>query len=300
MLHLHLVARVRIARGNALFSEVLALLTAVTNALGSVLAAKGMKNASSSVAAFYSVLTQTVVLTAILMTRFPLLNWFAVAYFALGGVLALGLGRLLYFAAMRSVGVTRTSAIIGSSPVLTTCLSIILLTEAPLVSALFGATLVAVGILLISGARGFRLEKALIVGLFSALSYSMSNIVSKMGLMIQADSVLSAQAGTLAGLLFILSYIIVTQQHGSLKIDRPSFAYFVATGLVSSLGWIALMKALETGVPSVVTTIVYSYPLFSLFFTRSFLRDEKLSMRVVAGSVLVVVGVVVVTLLKSV
>ena len=274
------------------------MLTAVTNALGSVLAAKGMKSTSSSVAAFYSVLTQAVVLTAILMTRLPLLNWLAVAYFALGGALALGLGRLLNFVAMRSIGVARTSAIIGSNPVLTTLLSIILLAEVPLISTMFGATLVAIGILLISGAEGFRLEKALIVGLFSALSYSLSNIVSKMGLMIEADPILSAQAGALAGLLFILSYIIVTQQHRSLKIDRPSLAYFAATGLVSSLGWIALMKALEIGVVSVVTTIVYSYPLFTLFFSRSFLRDEKLSMRIVAGSVLVVVGVAVVTLLK--
>jgi len=281
-----------------LFSEALALVTAVTSALGSVLAAKGMKSASSSVAAFYSVLTQAVVLTAILMTRLPLFNWLAVAYFALGGVLALGLGRLLNFAAMRSIGVARTSAIIGSNPVLTTLLSIILLAEVPLISTMSGATLVAIGILLISGAEGFRLEKALIVGLFSALSYSMSNIVSKMGLMIEADPVLSAQAGALAGLLFILFYIIVTQQHRSLKIDRPSLAYFAATGLVSSLGWVALMKALEIGVVSVVTTIVYSYPLFILFFSRSFLRDEKLSMRIVAGSVLVVVGVAVVTLFK--
>lgn len=274
------------------------MVTAVTSALGSVLAARGMKSTSSSVAAFYSVLTQAAVLTAILMTRLPLLNWLAVAYFALGGVLALGLGRLLNFVAMRSIGVARTSAIIGSNPVLTTLLSIILLAEVPLISTMFGATLVAIGILLISGAEGFRLEKALIVGLFSALSYSLSNIVSKMGLMIEADPILSAQAGALAGLLFILSYIIVTQQHRSLKIDRPSLAYFAATGLVSSLGWIALMKALEIGVVSVVTTIVYSYPLFTLFFSRSFLRDEKLSMRIVAGSVLVVVGVAVVTLLK--
>ena len=274
------------------------MVTAVTSALGSVLAARGMKSTSSSVAAFYSVLTQAVVLTAILMTRLPLLNWLAVAYFALGGALALGLGRLLNFVAMRSIGVARTSAIIGSNPVLTTLLSIILLAEVPLISTMFGATLVAIGILLISGAEGFRLEKALIVGLFSALSYSLSNIVSKMGLMIEADPILSAQAGALVGLLFILSYIIVTQQHRSLKIDRPSLAYFAATGLVSSLGWIALMKALEIGVVSVVTTIVYSYPLFTLFFSRSFLRDEKLSMRIVAGSVLVVVGVAVVTLLK--
>jgi drug/metabolite transporter (DMT)-like permease len=284
-----------------LLSEALALVTSITNALGIVLVAKGMKRVSSpSVAAFYSVLVQAATLTAISVTRLSMLNWLALTYFAVGGVLSLGLARLLYFVATRSIGVARASAIIGSNPVLTAILSIVLLAEVPLISLFIGATSVAIGVLLISGAKNFRLEKAFIIGLFSALSYSMSYIVSKMGLMIEADPVLSAEVGTLAGLLFIYSYIVVTREHGSLRIDRFSLSCFAATGFVSTLGWVSLMKAFEIGVVSVVTTIVYSYPLFTLFLSRSFLRDEKLSMRTVAGSVLVVVGVAVVALLRLV
>jgi drug/metabolite transporter (DMT)-like permease len=286
-------------RRSGLLSEALALVTSVTNALGVVLAAKGMKRFSSpSVAAFYSVLVQAAILTAISVTRLSILNWLALTYFAIGGVLSLGLARLLYFVATRSIGVARASAIVGSNPVLTAFLSIMILAEVPSISLFAGATLVVVGVFLISGAKNFRLEKAFIVGLFSSLSYSMSYIVSKMGLMIEADPVLSAEAGTLAGLLFTFSYIILTREHRSLRIDRFSLSCFAATGFVSTLGWVALMKAFEIGVVSVVTTIVYSYPLFTLFLTRSFLRDEKLSMRTVAGSVLVVVGVAVVTLLR--
>jgi drug/metabolite transporter (DMT)-like permease len=284
-----------------LLSEALALVTSITNALGVVLAAKGMKSVPSpSVAAFYSVLVQAAILTAISLTRLSILSWLALTYFAIGGVLSLGLARLLYFVSTRRIGVARASAIVGSSPVLTALLSILILAEVPLISLFAGATFVAVGVCLISGGKNFRLEKAFIVGVFSALSYSMSYIVTKMGLMIEADPVLSAEVETLAGLLFIFSYMIVTREHKRLKIDRFSLSCFSATGFVSTLGWVALMKAFEIGVVSVVTTIVWSYPLFTLLLSRPLLRDEKLDMRIVVGSVLVVVGVAVVTLFRLV
>jgi drug/metabolite transporter (DMT)-like permease len=58
-----------------------------------------------------------------------------------------------------------------------------------------------------------------------------------------------------------------------------------------------MMQALETGPVSVITTIVYSYPLFALLFTRFLIRDENLTVRTVVGSTLVVLGVAIVTLL---
>jgi drug/metabolite transporter (DMT)-like permease len=58
-----------------------------------------------------------------------------------------------------------------------------------------------------------------------------------------------------------------------------------------------MMTALETGSVSVVTTIVYSYPLFTLLFTRLLIKDEKLTTRTILGSALIVAGVATVTLL---
>jgi drug/metabolite transporter (DMT)-like permease len=277
--------------------EALALITSITNALGSVMIAKGMKGASPAVAAFYSVLAQAAILTALLFTRFPPLNLIAVSLFVLGGFLSLGLGRLLYFVSMRSMGVAKASAVIGSSPVMTTLLSILVLSEQLAMTTFLGAVTVASGIALISGAESFKVEKALFIGLISTFSYAMSNIVSKMGLNAQPDPFLSAQAGAAAGLLFFLIYITLTGQTSNVRIPRTSLLYFSATGVFSSVGWLAMMKALELGSVSIVTTIVYSYPLFSLAFTRMMIKEEKLSKRVVVGSVLVVIGVAVVVLL---
>jgi len=280
-----------------LLFEVLAFITAVTSALGTVLAAKGMKGASPLGAAFYSVLTQAVILTLLLLTRSFNTDLLAVAFFVLAGVLALGLGRLLNFIAMRNMGAAKTSAVIGSSPVLATLLSILFLAEPLVTSTLAGACTVTAGIVLISGATGFKMERALIISLLSTFSYSLSNIFSKAGLRVQPDPFLSAQINAAAGLLFFIAYLAITRQRTAFKVGKNGLICFAATGVLSSIGWLTLMKALELGVVSIVTTIVYSYPLLTLVLGRVFLREERLDKRTVIGSALIVAGVAIVTLL---
>ncbi|HIH89076.1 TPA: DMT family transporter [Candidatus Bathyarchaeota archaeon] len=277
--------------------ETLALVTSLTNALGVTLIARGMKGAKPIVAAFYSVAVQTIILVALLLTRMPQLNWVAVGYFALGGVLSLGVARLLNFVAMRGLGVAKTSALIGSSPVITTLLSLVILSDSPDLATLAGAGTVALGVALISGASGFKMEKALLVGLASALAYSLSNIASKSGVLMQPDPFLSATTGAVAGLAVISAYLIATGQTRDLGISRHSFACFAVTGVLSSIGWLTMMAALETGSVGIVTTIVYSYPLFALITTRLLMKEEKFTTRTVLGSTLVVVGVAIVTLI---
>jgi drug/metabolite transporter (DMT)-like permease len=277
--------------------ETLALVTSLTNALGATLIARGMKGSKPIVAAFYSVAIQTAILLGLLLMRMPQLNLVAVGYFALGGVLSLGVARLLNFVAMRKLGVAKTSALIGSSPVITTLLSIAILSESPDLMTIAGAATVALGVALISGASGFKIEKALLIGLASALAYSLSNIASKSGVQIQPEPFLSATVGAVAGLVFITAYIAATGQTRELGISRGSLACFAATGVLSSIGWLAMMAALETGSVGVVTTIVYSYPLFALITTRLLMREEKLTTRTIIGSTLVVLGVAIATLL---
>lgn len=259
--------------------------------------ARGMKGTKPIVAAFWSVAVQTAILAALLLTSLPELNWTAVGYFALGGVLSLGVARLLNFVAMRGLGVAKTSALIGSSPVMTTLLSLVILSDVPDLATLAGAATVALGVALISGASSFKVEKALLVGLASALAYSLSNIASKSGVLIQPDAFLSATAGAVAGLAFITAYLAATGQTRDLAVSRHSLACFTATGVLSSIGWLTMMSALETGSVGVVTTIVFSYPLFALITTRLLMKEEKFSTRTVIGSTLVVLGVAIVTLI---
>ena len=77
-----------------------------------------------------STLVQTLCLMGLFIVNMPYLNWVAVMFFAVSGIFAFGLGRLLYFKSIEQLGAAVSSAIIGSNPLFSILLAVILLGEA--------------------------------------------------------------------------------------------------------------------------------------------------------------------------
>ena len=278
--------------------EGIALVTSITNAVSALFISKGMRGSNALSAALVSTSVQAGILTAFLVLRLPSLNWVAVALFALSGVFALGVGRLLYFVAVGRIGLAVSSAVIGCNPIISALLAIVLLGERFEIAVFAGALLVVVGIFLLSGAtRDAAGGGALVVPFLSAFSYSLANVIRKAALNYQPDPTLGAQIGAMAGSLCLLGYLIATGRLGEIRADRRGLGYYSAAGAFQAVGWFALMVAMEMGTVAVVTTIVFSYPLFSLLLSWMFLRgQEEINLRVIAGCVLIVAGVVAVTL----
>ena len=79
-----------------------------------------------------------------------------------------------------------------------------------------------------------------------------------------------------------------------------SLAYFVAAGLAENVGVFMNVVALSLGTVSVVTPLYGTAPIFVLFLAPFFLRDvETLRLRVVAGTLLIVLGVYLITALTG-
>jgi len=281
-----------------LLVEGVALVTSFTNAVSALFISKGMRGSNALSAALVSTSVQAGVLTTFLIFQLPSLNWMAVALFALSEVFALGVGRLLYFVAVGRIGLAVSSAVIGCNPLISALLAIVLLGEGFVFAVFVGALLVVVSIFLLSGVtRQTTGGGALVVPFLSAFSYSLANVIRKAALNLQPDPTLGAQMGTMAGSLCLLAYLLTTGRLGEVRADRRGLGYYSAAGATQALGWFALMVAMEMGTVAVVTTIVFSYPLFSLLLSWMFLRGrEDLSLRVIAGCVLIVAGVVYVTL----
>lgn len=75
-------------------------------------------------------------------------------------------------------------------------------------------------------------------------------------------------------------------------------AFFVAAGVFSALGVVLLFVALSRGEVVVISPVVATNPLFTLLFAAVLLRGlERITPRVVAGALLVVAGVTVLTAL---
>ena len=79
-----------------------------------------------------------------------------------------------------------------------------------------------------------------------------------------------------------------------------SLAHFTAAGLLENAGVFMNVVALSLGTVSVVTPLYGTAPIFVLFLAPFFLRDvETLSGRVILGTLLIVLGVYLITALSG-
>jgi drug/metabolite transporter, DME family len=77
---------------------------------------------------------------------------------------------------------------------------------------------------------------------------------------------------------------------------RRGALLFAGAGIFSSMGVMLMFQALSRGEVVVVSPVLATNSLFTLFLAALLLRDvERISFRVIFGSLLVVVGVVVLT-----
>lgn len=279
--------------------EVLSLFTALCYSISTVFILKGMKDSNPNSALLLSTSIQVFFLTCLLLTSPPRINWTAVLFFSLSGILASGFGRLFNFISIRHLGIATSSALGGTKPLIATVLALMFLGERVAIFTLIGTILVVSGVFLISGGvEAFARSKELLFPILSASFYGLSEVVRKTGLNILPDSLLGAQVGATSGMLGFLTYLVLTRKIGEIKVNKKSFVYFSGTGATVSIAWILNFTAMRLGTVSIVSTLTGTTPLFSLLLSWLILRgQENLGYRVTLGSLVIVAGATLVTLL---
>ena len=283
-----------------MYAELLAVVASFCTALSSVMATKGMRDTDADTANLVLTGSQTLVLTLLLVRGLPVLDLMGLFWFALAGICASFIGRLFTLRSYKEIGVSTSSAIVGTSPLVVTILAILFLGEPLVLPVILGALLVVGGVVLINmkgGKLSFELG-SIYLPIGASLLFAVSNILRKMGTNLLPDPVLGAQFSTLAGLVASLVYLVATNRFNKIDVNRDNAPLLVGAGVVNAFAWIALTLSISLGRVSVMSAIIYSYPLFSVILARFLLKDtEVLSKYTVAGCVLIVLGVVIVSLL---
>ena len=110
--------------------------------------------------------------------------------------------------------------------------------------------------------------------------------------------------GTAFALLFGFAYVSV-MFHRHIPRDlatspRKGLAWFALSGICSSIGVLLLYLALDNAPLVVVSPVVAINPLITLVLTHLFLRNlERITLRTMLGSGLVVLGVLIVTITNA-
>jgi uncharacterized membrane protein len=224
----------------------------------------------------------------------------AVAFFALAGLIGTVGGRLLRFVAIESVGASLSAALINLHPLVSSSLAIAILGERVTAPIMVGTLVIVVGTTLLSaGGRGAGVRPVLLVlPVLSAVCFGVVAILRKIGLGGMAP-LPGFAVNVTAALVAYAAFLVAARQTWVMACRGRSLLDFVLAGVAENLSVFLLVFALSLGSVSVVAPLSSVSPIFVLVLSLFFLRGiEILNRRIVAGTLLIVAGVYLITALR--
>jgi uncharacterized membrane protein len=274
----------------------LALTAALGFALARVVLRRALPHTTPLTAVVVSIVfTGTVLwIVAVLTAPLSLLATTAIWPFAIAGLLAPGLARLLVYIGIDRVGAARASAISPVGPFSAIILAVVFLGERPSGSLLAGAFCIVAGTVLLSqqerGGRAWR-RRDLIFPLLGAMGFGFRDVISRWGLETFPHPTVAAVVATMASAVLITAF--AQQRRGELRADPTGAGLLLLTGTLEALGSVALWAALAVGNVSVVTPLTHAQPMFTVVLAALLLRDlEQVTWRVAVATPIMVAGAI--------
>jgi len=133
-------------------------------------------------------------------------------------------------------------------------------------------------------------------GIGAALAYGAGSVLIRQGLSELAPPLVGAAISLLSGTLVLL-IITARDLKASLPHNRKAVGFFLLSGLGTGLGILSSFFALSLAPVVIVSPLQSTNPLFALLWSYLFLRRlERITPRLISGSILVVFGVTLITI----
>ena len=230
---------------------------------------------------------------------------YAVVLACVSGIIGLGFGDTLYMVSLKLIGVARAVPITCIYPLFSLLWAIFLVGEPVTLPVVLGAVTIVFGIWLLSLEEKTDTVKTQKKILIKGVAYALATaVIWSVGIMMidmavtlpetssldHALAINTIRVTAIAVSLLILSPII-DRDFGFLKMQRKTSAALIFGGIVAlGLGWFFLTYSFINTSESRAVPISSTTPLFSTLSAIIFLR-ERVSMKNVWGSILIVVGI---------
>ncbi len=130
----------------------------------------------------------------------------------------------------------------------------------------------------------------------AALAWGTTAVLTRQGLASLAPPLTSAAIALLSGTL-ILGAISIRDREPALRQKKKAVGFIMISGAAAGSAVTIYFVALSMAPVVIIAPIAYSYPMFSLLLSYLFLGQlEKITIRVVVGTIAVVVGIALVTI----
>jgi drug/metabolite transporter (DMT)-like permease len=211
--------------------------------------------------------------------------------FLLAGALGPGGSQLLFTLAVRDAGPSRTSVTVGTAPLFSVAIALLLLDEPVKAGVIVGAVLIVAGGILLVREPG-RPEHVKWIGLGFALAATIifavrDNLVRHLSLDTDVEPALAAAATLFAGGVTVAVWLLVSRR----RLPAGGFRAFVPAGALFGLSYLCLFEAYYRGRVSVVSPLVATESLWGVALSALLLRRHELvGPRLFGGAALVVAG----------
>jgi drug/metabolite transporter (DMT)-like permease len=278
-------------------APLLAVGAAIGFAASGIALKRALRCASPLAAALVSVTFTTVFIWALIAATVPpaLVARREVLPFVVAGLAAPGLARLVMFAGIDRVGVSRSSALVSTAPLFAILMAMVVLGEQPSGALVAGAAAVMAGGALLSlrhrEERAWR-RRDLALPVLAAVGFALRDTVSRLGLVGFPYPLVAAGVATLASLAVMAAIGAVQRGTGRVRLELPALPLLLVAGACEGAAYLVMWRALTVGAVSLVSPLVHTQPIFTIALAAVFLRDlERVTWRLVVAATLILAGV---------
>ena len=219
----------------------------------------------------------------------------AVWPFLLAGLLAPGASQIFYVVAVRDIGPSRAAVLVGTAPLVSVTIALLVLDEPPTVPLIGGGLLIVIGGLALAGERvrpeTFRGMGVVYTVVCVAFFATRDNVVRSIATDTTVPPQLAASTTIVAGGAVMGLYLLIRRGWRALGDTGHAVRPFALAGLVWGLSYASLFEAFYRGRVSVVSPLVATEALFGVLFAALLIgRSELVGRHVVIGAALIVAG----------
>jgi drug/metabolite transporter (DMT)-like permease len=223
--------------------------------------------------------------------------------FLLVGAIVPGTSQILFILAVRDAGPSRAAILIGTAPLISVVIALLVLDEPFRPSLLAGTALIVAGGAILARERArpghFRLLGAVLALTCAGLFAVRDNAVRSVTRDANAPALTASAVSLLGAATIVLLYLLLLRRNGLRGKLRTALPAFAAAGVTLGLAYASLVEAFDHGRVSVVAPLNATQSLWAVLLAAVLVgKSEQIGRRTVLSGVLVLAGGAMISVLR--
>ena len=291
---------------NAILFAILAALFVSTTSIAVRLGTERSK--SSDILAVVIVVNLVVFIPLAFAIHYPNhgLTFRSMGAFIVAGIVGTVLARSLFYEGIRYIGASRAEPIKASNPIIAAIAAVILLGETLSLGNIIGILMIFAGVVLVSVEIATNKEKfkvslrGVMITLLASFFYALDPVFNKMGLEEGTPILVGLALKATAGATVFFAYLWCSGKLPKLAAMKDSRWRWMVVAAIGNTGFlIAYFLAISSGPVTIVFPIMQTSPLLVAGISFLFLQKlERVTLKLVMGASIVVMGAVLLALLS--